>query len=44
MASNYNMNPIPAVVFVENGKDTLVVRRQTYKDMLRNDIVPSWLE
>lgn len=42
MASNYNMNPIPAVVFVENGKDSLVVKRQTYQDMLRNDILPSW--
>ncbi|WP_461419415.1 diaminopimelate decarboxylase [Gudongella sp.] len=44
MASNYNMNPIPAVVFIKDGRDDLVVKRQTYQDMLRNDIVPSWME
>lgn len=44
MASNYNMNPIPAVVFVQEGKDYLVVKRQTYQDMLRKDIIPSWME
>ncbi len=44
MASNYNKNPIPAVIFVRDGKDSLVVKRQTYQDMLRNDIVPSWME
>jgi len=43
MASNYNKNPIPAVVFVKEGKDHLVVKRQTYQDMLRNEIVPSWM-
>lgn len=38
MASNYNKNPIPAVVFVRDGKDRLVVKAQTYEDMLRNDL------
>ena len=37
MASNYNRNPRPAVVFVENGKDTLVVRRETYEDLIALD-------
>lgn len=37
MASNYNRNPRPAVVFVEDGKDQLVVERETYTDMLRLD-------
>ena len=37
MASNYNRNPCPAVVFVEDGKDQLVVERETYIDMLRLD-------
>jgi len=34
MASNYNMLPKPAVVFVENGKDFLAVERETYDDLL----------
>lgn len=35
MASNYNRLPRPAVVFVENGKDFLAIRRETYEDFLR---------
>ncbi|GAX04719.1 diaminopimelate decarboxylase [Secundilactobacillus pentosiphilus] len=37
MASNYNRNPRPAVVFVEDGKSTLVVKRETYADLTRLD-------
>lgn len=44
MASNYNRNPIPAVVFVKDGRDELIVRRQTYENMLSNDIVPDSLK
>lgn len=39
MASNYNRNPKPAVVFVEDGKARLVVKRETYDDMLKNEIL-----
>ncbi|WP_057829349.1 diaminopimelate decarboxylase [Liquorilactobacillus cacaonum] len=38
MASNYNRNPRPAVVFCENGEDKLVIRRETYEDLLSYDI------
>ena len=38
MANNYNRIPRPAVVFVENGKDTLVVKRESYEEMTRLDI------
>lgn len=38
MASNYNRNPRPAVVFVENGESKLVVRRESYEDLMRNDL------
>ncbi len=38
MASNYNRNPRPAVVFVENGKSRLVIRRETYADMMQLDV------
>ena len=34
MASNYNRNPRPPVVFVRNGKPRVVVRRETYGDLL----------
>jgi len=38
MASNYNRNPRPAVVFCENGHSQLVVQRETYADLTRLDI------
>ncbi|MFC6323099.1 diaminopimelate decarboxylase [Companilactobacillus baiquanensis] len=37
MASNYNRNPRPAVVFAENGKDKLVVERESYDDLIKLD-------
>ena len=37
MASNYNRNPRPAVVFVENGQAKLVVKRETYVDLTHLD-------
>ena len=38
MASNYNKVPRPAVVFVRNGGARVVVRRETYDDLLRLDL------
>lgn len=38
MANNYNRIPRPPVVFVENGKATLVVKRETYEDLVRLDL------
>jgi len=38
MASNYNRHPRPAVVMVSKGKDRLIVKRETYEDILRNEI------
>ena len=38
MASNYNRMPRPAVVMVNQGKDTLIIRRESYEDLLRNDL------
>ncbi|MCI8609031.1 MAG: diaminopimelate decarboxylase [Firmicutes bacterium] len=38
MASNYNKNLIPGVVFVREGKDRLVVKPQTFEDLLRNEM------
>ena len=39
MASNYNKNTIPGVVFVKDGVDRVVVKPQTYDDMLANEIL-----
>lgn len=38
MSNNYNRLPRPAVVFVENGQDKLVIKRETYADMVRLDL------
>lgn len=38
MASNYNRIPRPAVVAVTGGNARVVVKRETYDDLIRNDI------
>jgi diaminopimelate decarboxylase len=38
MASNYNGQPRPAVVFVDNGRSRLVTRRETYAEIIARDI------
>ena len=38
MGSNYNKVLRPAVLFVADGKARLVVRRETYDDLLRADL------
>lgn len=37
MASNYNRNPRPAVVFAENGKAQLVIKRESLADLAHLD-------
>ena len=37
MASNYNRNPRPAMVVIEDGEDRLAVRRETYADLVSFD-------
>ena len=37
MGSNYNKVPRPAVLFVANGKARLVVERESFEDLIRND-------
>ena len=39
MASNYNLNPRPAVVLVADGQTRLIRRRETYQDMMLCDVV-----
>jgi diaminopimelate decarboxylase len=38
MASNYNKLTRPPVVFVRDREARLVVRRETYEDLLRCDV------
>ncbi len=38
MASNYNRLPRPAMVMLKDGIDTLAVRRESFEDLVRNDI------
>lgn len=38
MASNYNRIPRPPVVMLKDGKDYVAVKRETYADLIRNDI------
>ena len=38
MSSNYNKLARPAVVFVKNGKASLAIRRESFEDLVRNDL------
>ena len=38
MSSNYNRIPRPAMVAVSNGDAKVVVKRETYEDLIKNDI------
>ena len=39
MSSNYNRILKPAVVFVKDGEARVTVKRETYEDLIRNDIM-----
>lgn len=39
MASNYNRIPRPAMVAVSDGKARVVVKRETYEDLIKNDVI-----
>ncbi len=38
MASNYNLVPRPAIVMVKDGEARIIRRRETYEDLMRNDL------
>ena len=38
MASNYNRVPRPAMVMISGGKSHLVVRRESFEDMIKNEL------
>lgn len=41
MASNYNRIPRPAVVFVEEGQHQLAINRESYENIIQNDLALS---
>ncbi|MBV7271694.1 diaminopimelate decarboxylase [Clostridiaceae bacterium UIB06] len=38
MSSNYNKIPKPAVVLVKNGEDKLICKRQTFEEIIENEL------
>lgn len=40
MASNYNRIPRPAVVLVYKGESYVISKRETYEEIIQNDVVP----
>lgn len=44
MASNYNRLPRPAAVVVANQEAKLLLRRETYQDLIRQDCLPERLQ
>jgi diaminopimelate decarboxylase len=40
MGSNYNSKPLAAEVLVQDGQARLVRRRQTFEDLIREEILP----
>ena len=39
MASNYNHIPIPAMVHIDGEKSYLTVKRQSFEDIIANNII-----
>ncbi|MCL6635370.1 MAG: diaminopimelate decarboxylase [Peptococcaceae bacterium] len=44
MSMNYNRLPRPAMVLVGGGRAELINRRESYEDLIRNDLVPERLK
>ncbi len=44
MASNYNRNFIPAAVLVKEGNARVIIKAQTFADLVRNDVIPEDLQ
>jgi len=42
MASNYNSRPRPAEIYVSGKRFEIVRRRETHKDLVRGERVPTW--
>jgi len=43
MSMNYNRLPRPAMVLVKEGRAELIIRRESYEDLIVNDLIPERL-
>jgi diaminopimelate decarboxylase len=43
MASNYNSRPLPAEALVRGNQVALIRKRQTWADLVREEVNPQWL-
>jgi len=41
MSSNYNGVPRPAVVLVNEGEANVIIERENFEDLIKNDVIPS---
>ena len=44
MSMNYNRIPRPAMVLVNDGTTEVIVQRETFEDLIRNDVIPKRLQ
>lgn len=44
MASNYNRLRRPAVILLKGDQSAILVERESFEDLVKNDRIPSWLE
>jgi diaminopimelate decarboxylase len=42
MASNYNSRPRPAEVLIDGDKFAVITKRESYDDLVRNEVPPTW--
>ena len=43
MSSNYNRRTKPAMVLVNKGQSDIIIKRETYDDLIKNDVIPERL-
>lgn len=43
MSSNYNRLPRPAMILVNDGNSDLIIKRETYADLISHDLIPARL-
>ena len=41
LSNNYNGIPRPAIVLVNEGEANLIVERESYKDLIKHDVIPA---
>ena len=44
MASHYNRVPKPAAIIVQNGQSNVIIKRESYQDLISFDVIPERLK